>query len=215
MVENAMLERLQKFTDLIKDELNVKELAFTSQKRDLVNYEILPLPHVLGKTYGKLFPKLCATLAKMDTDALIQSLEKDQRIEIEVDNRVITLLPEEIEVRTRPEEGYILAEEQGIVVGLYAVVTEELKKEGLAREIVRRVQNQRKDAGFDIADQIEIYYKTGPRLSEVFITHGVFIASETLSISMHKAEPPEGAHVANYKIEGESLRIGLIRTNHA
>jgi len=215
VAEKAMLERLQEFTDLIKDELNVKELGLTTRKRELVNYEILPLPHLLGKTYGKLFPKLRATLATMDADALIQSLQKDQKVVIKVDDQVITLLPGEIEVHTRPKEGYILAEEQGIVVGLYAVVAEELKKEGLAREIVRRIQNQRKDAGFDIADQIEIYYKAGPRLTEVFITHQDYIASETLSISMHKTEPPDEAHVADYKIDNESLRIGLIRTNHA
>ena len=213
VAEKAMLERLQEFTELIKDELNVKELALTTQKKELVNYEILPLPHLLGKKYGKLFPKLGATVATLDADALIQSLQKDQRVEIEVDDRVITLLSEEIEVRTQPKEGYILAEEQGMIVGVNTVVTEELKIEGLARDIVRRIQNQRKDAGFDIADQIETYYEAGPKLTEVFIAHGDYIVSETLSIFVHKAKPPKDAHVVNYQINDESLRIGLIRIN--
>jgi len=168
---------------------------------------------LLGKKYGKLFPKLCATVASMDADALLQTLQKDQSVKVEVDDHVITLLPKEVEVRTQPKEGYVMEEEQGIIVGVYTVVTEELKKEGLAREIVRRIQNQRKDAGFDIADQIEVYYEAGPRLTEVFITHGDYIASETLSISIRKAELPEEAYVADYKIDGESLRIGLIRKN--
>ncbi|MDH5375458.1 MAG: class I tRNA ligase family protein [Candidatus Bathyarchaeota archaeon] len=214
VAEKPMLERLQVFTDLIRDELNVKELFLTTQERELVGYEILLLPHLLGKKYGKLFPKLCATVADMDADALNQTLQKGHSIKVEVDDHVITLLPKEIEVRTQPKEGYILEKEQDIIVGVYAVVTEELKKEGLAREIVRRVQNQRKDAGFDIADQIEVYYEAGPRLTEVFSTHGNYIASETLSTSIRKAEPAEEAHVANYKINGESLRIGLTRTNH-
>jgi len=94
-------------------------------------------------------------------------------------------------------------------------VREELKTEGLARDIVRRIQNQRKDAGFDIADQIQTYYETGPKLTEVFVTHGDYIAAETLSIFIRKAKPSKGAHVANYKIEGESLRIGLIRKNNS
>jgi len=214
VADKAMLERLQMFTDLIKDELNVKELALTTQKRELVNYEILPLPHLLGKAYRKLFPKLRATLATMDADALVQALQRDQRVEIEVDDRAITLQTEEVEIRTHPKEGYILAEEQGIIVGLCSVVAEGLEKEGLSREIVRRIQNQRKDAGFDIADQIKIYYEAGPRLTEVFITHLGYIASETLSISIHKTKPPKEAHVANYKIDNESLTIGLIRTDH-
>jgi isoleucyl-tRNA synthetase len=150
----------------------------------------------------------------MDADAILQTLKKDQSFEIEVDGDVITLLPKEVEVRTQPKEGYMVEEEQGIIVGVCTVVTKELKKEGLAREIVRRIQNQRKDAGFEIADQIEVYYEAGPRLCEVFITHGDYIASETLSISIRKAEFPEQAYVADYKMDGESLKIGLIRKSH-
>jgi len=211
VAERAVLKSLKEFTDLIKDELNIKDLVLTTQKRELVNYEIIPLPHLLGKKYGKLFPKLRETVATMDADALIQSLQKSQSVEIKVDDQAITLLPEEIEVRTQPKEGYVLVEEEGIIVGVNTVVTEELKTEGLARDIVRRIQNQRKDAGFDIADQIETYYETGPKLTEVFNTHRDYIAAETLSTSIRKAKPPKGAHVANYKIDGESLRIGFIR----
>jgi len=215
VAERTMLKRLEEFTDLIRDELNVKELALTTQKRQLVKHEIIPLPHLLGKKYGKLFPKLRASIAAMDAEALIQSLQKDQSVEVKVDDQVVSLLPEEIEVRTQPKEGYVLVEEQGIIVGVNTVVREELKTEGLARDIVRRIQNQRKDAGFDISDQIETYYETGPKLTEVFITHGDYIAAETLSIFIRKDKPPKGAHVANYKIEGESLRIGLIRKNNS
>jgi len=211
VAERAMLKSLKEFADLIKDELNLKDLVLTTQKREVVNYEIIPLPHLLGKKHGKLFPKLQATVATMDTDALIQSLQKNKSVEIKVDDQVITLLPEEVEVRTQPKEGYVLVEEEDIIVGVKTVVTEELKTEGIARDIVRRIQNQRKDAGFDISDQIETYYEAGPKLTEVFNTHGEYIASETLSIFIRKAKPPERAHVANYKIEGESLRIGLIR----
>lgn len=211
VAEKAMLERAERLASLIKEELNIKELALTTQKGELVDYEIRLLPHILGKKYGGLFPKLRATVASMDADALLERLRKDKSVEVEVENRIITLLPEEVEVRTRPKKDYALAEEPGVLVGVNTVVTEELRKEGLARDIVRRIQNQRKDAGFNIADRIETYYAAGPRLTEVFTIHGDYIASETLSTSIRKAEPPEGAHVANYEIEGESLRLGLIR----
>jgi len=214
VAEEAMLERLRGFTELIKNELNVKELVLTTQNRELVDYEILLLPHLLGKKYGKLFPKLRATVATMDADSLLQMLQKNQNVEVEVDDQVISLLPKEIEVRTPPKEGYVMEEEQGLIVGVYTVVTEELKREGLAREIVRRIQNQRKDAGLDIADQIEVYYEAEPKLGEVFMTHENYIATETLSKSIHEAELPEEAHTAKYKIDGASLRIGLIRANH-
>ena len=89
-------------------------------------------------------------------------------------------------------------------------IPEELKKEGLAREIVRRIQNQRKIAGFSIPDQIEIYYDAGSRLTEVFTAYGDYIATETLSVSTYKAEPPKGSHVTDFKIDGEPLRLGLV-----
>jgi isoleucyl-tRNA synthetase len=212
VAEEAMLERLRRLTTLIKDELNVKELVLTTQQEEVVNYEIRLLPHMLGKKYGKLFPELRAAVADMDTDELVERFQRDESVEVKVDGQLVTLLPEEVEVHTRPKEGYILAEEQGIIVGVDTVITEELNKEGLARDIVRRIQNQRKEAGFDIADHIKTYYEAGAKLTEVFKAHREYIASETLSTSIQKAEPPAGAHVADYKIDGESLELGLIRT---
>jgi len=210
VAEEAMLDRLRKFTDLIKDELNVKRLVLTTQKEEVVDYEIELLPHILGKKHGKLFPKIRATVASMDTNALLKKFRRHQSVEVKMDDQVITLLPEEVEVRPMSKEGYTLAEEQGILVGVDTVVTEKLKEEGLARDIVRRIQNQRKDAGFDIADEIETYYEAGPKLTKVFTAHGDYIALETLSASIQKAEPPAGAHVAEYKIDGESLKLGLL-----
>ncbi len=214
--DELSLERLRRFTELIKDELNLKELVLTTQKEELVTYEIQPLPHILGKKYGKLFPKLQAAVAHMDTDDLLQKLQEDQRVEVKVDDRTVSVLLEEVEVRARPKQDYALAEEQGVVVGVDTVLTEELKKEGAARDIVRRIQNQRKEAGFDIADEIETYYEAGPWPTEVFRTYEDYIASETLSTSIRKAEPPARAipveaYVAEYEIEGDTLKLGLIR----
>ncbi len=214
VAEESVLERLEGFTDLIKDELNVKELILDKEEKELVDYEVLLMPHLLGKKYGKLFRKMREAVANMDSDAIIQTLRKSRSVEVEVDDQIVTLLPEEIEVHTRPKEGLAVAEEQGVIVGVFTVITEELRKEGLAREIVRRIQNQRKEAGLDIADEIKVYYESGPKLTEVFTTHQNYIASETLSTSIRKTELPKEAHIAEYKIDGESLKIGLVRTGH-
>jgi len=213
VAEKAMLKRLQEFTELIKDELNVKELTLTTQRKELLNYEVLPRPHLLGKKFGKLLPRLRETVAAMDTESVMQSLEQNQKVEIEVDDRVITLLPEEVEIRTQPKTGYALAEEPEVIVGVNTVVSEELKIEGLARDIVRRIQNQRKDAGFDIADQIETYYEAGPKLTQVFRAYEDYIAAETLSVSMRKKKPPKDAYVADYTIDDDPLKIGLINVS--
>ncbi|KPV65088.1 MAG: Isoleucine--tRNA ligase [Candidatus Bathyarchaeota archaeon BA1] len=212
VAEKAVQDRLQRLTDLIKDELNVKELALTTERGELVNYEIRLLPDVLGKKHGHLFPKLCALVASMDANALAQAFQRGLSVDVAVEGGIITLLPEEVEVRIQPKEGYSLAEEQGIAMDVDITITEELKKEGLARDIVRRIQNQRKEAGFNIADQIETYYIAGPKLTEVFTTYGHYIGAETLSTAIYKAEPPTGSHVADFKIGGESIRVGLVRT---
>jgi isoleucyl-tRNA synthetase len=210
-VEEMALERLGKFTELIKDELNVEEIVLTSRREEVIKHEIRLLPNKLGAKHGLLFPKLRDVVASMDSEALFRKVKEGQSVEVEVGDRIVSLLPGEVEARVLPKEGYALAEEQGILVGVRTIVTEELKKKGLARDIVRRIQNQRKKAGFDIDDQIETYFKTGSTLTEVFAAHGDYIASETLSTAIRRAEPPTEAHVADYSIDGESLKLGLIR----
>ena len=76
---------------------------------------------------------------------------------------------------------------------------------------MRRIQNQRKEAGFDIADKIEVFYEASPQLVEVFNTFGNYIATETLSVSVQKAKPPKEAYAADFQIDGMQLKIGLVR----
>ena len=119
------------------------------------------------------------------------------------------VLPEEVEVTTGPKQGYSLSEEEGLSVAVDVKLRTDLKEEGLARDIVRRIQNQRKEAGFNIADLIETYYVAGPKLSQVFENYEEYIASETLTATMREGSPPKEAHKATYKIEGEPLTIGI------
>jgi isoleucyl-tRNA synthetase len=166
---------------------------------------------VLGKKYGSLFPKLQVAVKDLETNTLASQLLNNLNVDVEVGNRVITVLPEEVEVKKRPKNGWMLAEKQNLLVGVSSVITEELKKQGLAQDIVRRIQNQRKDAGFDIADQIETYYAAEPKLTDIFEIYGDYIAAETLSLTIYKAEPPKKAHVVEFKLDNVSLKIGLIR----
>jgi isoleucyl-tRNA synthetase len=211
VAEKSVWERIKRLENVIVDELNFKDLSLTTQKDELIECAVKPLPQVLGKKYGRLFPKIKEAVADMDAKTLARSFEKGLSVDLRVDGQSVELLPEDVEVITQPREGYSLSEEGDIVVAVDTVMTDELKKEGLARDIVRRIQNQRKEADFNIADWIETYYKTGPKLTEVFETFGDYIAAETLSTSIRKSEPPKEAYIATYKIEGEPLKIGLVR----
>ena len=110
---------------------------------------------------------------------------------------------------TGPKQGYSFSEEEGFVVAVDNTMQMDLKEEGLARDIVRRIQNQRKEAGFNIADLIETYYVVGPKLLKVFKDFEEYITTETLTATLHEGNPPKETHKATYKIEGESLLIGL------
>jgi len=186
VAEEAVLERIKRMKNIIVEELNVKNLSLRTRRDELIEYVVKPLPELLGRKYGRLFPKIREAVAKMDAKTLAQSIEKGASISLEVDGQSVELLPEEVEVVTQPKEGYSLSEEGDLLVAIKTVVTDDLKKEGLARDIVRRIQNQRKEADFNIADWIETYYETGPRLTEVFEAFGDYIAAETLSISIRR-----------------------------
>lgn len=206
-----VVKRLEEFIDLIKDELNVRNVVLTSEEKELVKRELNPLPSKLGKKYGQLFPKLRGALARMDADSVSLALEKGFGVDVNIDGKIVTVLPGEVEVLTRPKEGYKSMYEQGIVVGLNMAVSKELAEEGLAKDVVRRIQNQRKDAGFDIADQIVTYYEAEPKLAEVFESYREYIAEETLSTALYPSTPPEEAFVESFRLSGETLKIGLVR----
>jgi len=209
--DKTILKRIRRFEDIIVDELNVKNLSLITQKDEIIEYSVKPLPQALGKKYGKLYPKIKEALTKLDAKTTAHVLSKGKSLHLKVDGQDIELLPEEVEVTAGPKPMYSLSEEEGIAVVVEVALPADLKKEGLARDIVRRIQNQRKEAGFNIADLIETYYEAGPNLLKVFKDFGEYIATETLSGSSHAGAPPKEAHITTYKIEGESLRIGIVR----
>jgi isoleucyl-tRNA synthetase len=211
--KKSILERVKKFEDIIKNELNVKNLYLTYKKDELIEYFIKPIPKLLGKKYGKYLSRIQKTITGMDMHSLALRLEKGLNIELEIDGKQIELLPEELDVITKPKKGFSLSEEEDILVSINVNISPILKMEGLARDIVRHIQNQRKEADFKIADLITTYYETGPKLTEVFENFGDYISTETLSISIIKAASPEDAYENTFKINGETLKIGLLRTS--
>ncbi|MDY7041038.1 MAG: DUF5915 domain-containing protein, partial [Chloroflexota bacterium] len=203
--------RLERLADVVVDELNVKELAFTAEADELVNYEIGLLPNVLGKKHGPRFPKLRTAVTGMDAAALARRFKAGLSVDVELDDGTILLLPEEVEVRISPREGYAVAEEGGLLVGVDVRITPALAQEGLARDLVRRIQTMRKDAGFDISDRITTTYQTGPNLAAAFESFGDYIAAETLSTRLVKGRPPAGAYTQSFTLDGEEIIVGIER----
>lgn len=207
----AILKRLRKFKGLIAEELNVKEVSLTSREDALVNYTVKPLPSILGKKYGSLFPEIRDSISKMNKKTASAAFKAGRSVGVKIEGKVVSLLPEEVEVGTETKEGWAVAQDEGIMIGVNTTLAGELANEGIARDIVRRIQNQRKEAGFRIADEIITYYEAGPKLTEVFEFQGDYIASETLSKALYREAFPENAFVAEFELSGEKLRIGIVQ----
>ena len=180
VASEAIIKRVEELKNLIMEELNVKNIFFTTQRSVLVDYVVKPIPELLGKKYGRLFPKIQKAIMEMEPKKVIDALKADGELELTIDEQKVRILPEEIKILEQPKSGYSISEEDNILVGVSVIIPENLKMEGLARDIVRRIQNQRKEAGFNIADLIETYYEAGPTLTKVF---GVISVSPAIEVN--------------------------------
>jgi len=213
LADGDQRQRLDRLSGIILDELNVKELGFVERAGELVSYEIHLRPQLLGPKYGPLFPKLRRAVEGMDAEVLAQQVKARTPIAIQVQGQPIELLPQEVGVRTHAREGYAAAEERGLIVAVDTTLTPELEREGLARDLVRRIQNMRKEADFNIDDRITTYYQAEGRLAEVMADpeHVAYIRAETLSRELVEGPPPQGAYVQSFELEGDPITLGVQR----
>jgi isoleucyl-tRNA synthetase len=210
VAKEEVLKKIRKLKWLVEGELNVKKISFTSQADSVLNYKIRLLTSVLGKKYGALLNKIRTSITTKDANTLVKSLKNGESLDLKIEGHVVSLLPTEVVIETVSKDGWMIVEDGGIMVGINILITDDLENEGLAKDIVRRIQNQRKAADFIISDEIETYYITGPKLSKVFDLYREYIAAETLSKALNNAEPPGEAFVEVYELGGEKLLVGLL-----
>jgi len=200
--------------DVIMDELNVKTFEFVDDAGKLVNYRIQPDNKLLGPRFGAQFPRVRAALLALDPAKVAASVEAGQPIYLNLDGQVVELAPSEVIVQTSPVEGLAVAVDKGIMVAIDAVLTPELKAEGLAREIVRRIQEMRKKAGFNIDDRIITTYQASSSDSKLaLVLEGWidYIRAETLTLQLEKGPTPPGAYSESHVIEGETITLAIKR----
>ena len=197
---------------IVSDELNVKAFEFVDNAKQLVNYKILPNNKLLGPRFGSMFPKVRTALNTLDPLNTAQKVEGGENTSLEIDDETITLSPEEILVETQPIEGLAIAADKMVTVAIDVVITPKLQSEGLAREIVRRIQAMRKNADFNIEDRIKTYYKADEDITNVFTSWSEYIKAETLTTDLRNEDPPENGYTEEQKINGKKVIIGITRT---
>ena len=208
-VKEGRAELDEELAEIVKDELNVKELVFVQDSGSLLGYKVLPNNKILGPKYGADFPKISGALAKLDPNQVAARVNEGSPIPIRVGDEEINLEPDEVLVQTVAAEGLATVDSKLLTVAIETEISDELKEEGLAREMVRRVQDFRKQADFDIADRIKIVYQATPALQSAINTHRQYIMDETLTLEMREGDPARSTFSGTATFEGEEATIGL------
>jgi isoleucyl-tRNA synthetase len=173
----------------IAEELNIGAIEpLSAAGADLVDHSAKGNFRALGKRFGKETPKVAAAIAAADAGALAASLKADGRATVTVDGAEVEVLPDEVIIAERPREGWSVVNEQGETVALDLELTPELKRAGLAREVIRMIQEARKTSGFEVSDRIALTWHASGEVAEAFTEHRDLIAGEVLASTMAESE---------------------------
>jgi isoleucyl-tRNA synthetase len=197
------------YADLLIDELNVKEVSLLGSASEAVEFSLNPLPKQLGSRFKALFPNVRQKLLELPADKFARKLLDGESLMITVEGEDYEITPDEVEIRAEAKEGYAVASEGAYLAALVTELTPELVNEGLVREFVRRVQSLRKDADFDIADRIHLYYTASEGLAHAIQSFEDYIKEETLAKAITAGENPEGLPMLQDEFDDESVRISI------
>ncbi|MHB9024171.1 MAG: isoleucine--tRNA ligase [Armatimonadota bacterium] len=205
---------LRRFMDDVRDELNVKTVNFLEGSSGLVQYRLKPNLPVVGRKYGKLVPAMRNVLQALGNEqaqAIAVAAKAGETFTLDVEGQTLQMSSDEILIETSSPEGFAVAEDGGYVVALNTEITEELRREGLARDLVRAVQDARKDAGLEISDRILLSLRMPEALVESLQPHLDYLKAETLANDVIFSTIPTGAYTADTALGGETITLGIVK----
>lgn len=194
----------EEYLDILKEELNVKKIAFISDSSGFASYEIKPQLRTLGPKYGPLIGKIREHLAQCDSSALVNAVRKGETVTVSIDNTLVAFKEEDLLISDKNKEGYQTVSEKGITVILNTELSQELIQEGLMRELVSKIQTMRKESGFNVTDHIAVTYSCGEKLAEVIDKYKSEIMQDTLADSV-----TAGSGASLKDINGEEISLSL------
>ena len=206
--ELAGVKRLE---DQLLDELNVKEARYLDVATDFVDYDVKPNLPLLGRRLGPLIPELRRTLEHIDGREIAANVRAGRATELVLGGETHALEPEAFLLDARSPEGYEAMEDRGYLVALNTTLTPDLVREGLARDVVRLVQNARKNAGFEVADRIALGLDAGGEVAAAIAEHRGAIAGETLAEELVDGPLPDARHEERVDLDDQEVRITLRR----
>jgi len=214
VTDASMRARLEAIRELVLSEVNVKELVVLDASESKLTKKIKPIFPKLGARMGKLMKSVAAAVSAFD-QSQIADLEASGSIKLTVEGQVVELLRDDVEITAENVPGLSVASDAALTVALDITLTDELIQEGIARELVSRIQGLRKESGFDVTDRVLLHIHAGgdERVARAVRNHAAYILSETLAVTpedqvLVSALPAEGAGIHEVEID-DSLRCAL------
>ena len=191
-----MKEEIVAVSNLIKHEVNIKEIELLEDASDILVKQIKPNFKVLGPRFGKDMKAIAGVVNALTAEE-IQKIEQNGSFEVEINGKSITLGLDDVEITSQDIEGWLVANEGALTVALDVTITEDLRGEGIARELVNRIQNLRKDSGFDVTDRIDVLLQKDENIVNAINSNIDYIKTETLTEELEiKDEVNNGIEIA-------------------
>ncbi len=197
------------YTDIIKDELNVKEVVFADDVRDFTSYAFKPQLRTVGPKYGKQLGGIQKTLASLDGNAAMDDLNANGALRFDVDGVAVELTKDDLLIEMTQKEGYVSSEDHGVTVVLDTNLTEELIEEGFVYEIISKIQTMRKEADFEVMDHIRVSLNGNDKLSDIAQKNADAITGKVLADELTSGK--EFAVVKEWDVNGENVTIAIER----
>ncbi len=190
VTDEAFRKQVERVKTLVLNEVNVKQIEYLSDTAGILVKRIKPNFKTLGPRYGKLMKQIGVAINRMDQEQII-AFEKEKSWILVAGGEQIRLSLEDVEIISEDIPGWLVANEGAITVALDIHISEELRQEGIARELINRIQNIRKESGFDVTDKIRVVIESHELINKAIETHGEYIGSQTLADNVTLTESIE------------------------
>ena len=210
VLDPTVAAHIEAAAPLIKSEVNVKEIELLENTAGVITKRIKPNFKTLGPKYGKYMKQISALVASFSQED-IAAVESNPVTEIEVGGERLQLTREDFDIVSEDMPGWLVASEGKLTVALDITVTEQLRREGTARELINRIQNIRKDSGFEVTDKIRVVIAEDPAVNGAITDYASYIASQTLAVEVRTAERAEGDFINDVDIDDKTVSIGVTR----
>ena len=197
------------YTDIIKDELNIKNIDFTDAVDGFVTYIFKPQLKTVGPKYGKQLNEIRNALSSLDGNAAKADLDANGELVLDLQSGKVTLSADDLLIEATQKEGFYTVSDRGITVAIDTKLTDELIEEGYVRELVSKIQTMRKEAGFEVMDHITVTVSGSEKVCNIALKKSSDITGDTLSDSLVNADAPDGSYSKEWEINGEKVTVSV------